>query len=64
MIDSFKNSIAPNQYVYPIVTNFEGLYPIIMAGYFAFHIIYGILLGYISGRLMELKPLSGARSNF
>lgn len=64
MIDSFRNSITPNQYVYSIVTNFEGFYPIIIGGSLAFHIIYGILLGYISGRLMELKTLSGATSNY
>ena len=64
MIDSFKNSITPNQYVYSIVTNFEGLYPIIILGSLAFHIIYGVLLGYISGRMMELKTLQGVRMNY
>ena len=64
MIDSFRNSVTPNQYVYSIVTNFEGLYPIIIVGSLAFHIIYGVLLGYISGRLMELKTLSGDRLNY
>jgi Na+/proline symporter len=59
MIDSFRNSITPNQYVYSIVTNFEGLYPIIILGSLAFHIIYGVLLGYIAGRMMELKTLQG-----
>ena len=64
MIDSFRNSLTPNQYIYSIVTNFEGLYPIIIAGSLAFHIIYGVLLGYISGRLMELKTLSGDRLDY
>ena len=64
MIDSFTNSITPNQYVFSIVANFEGLYPIIILGSLAFHIIYGVLLGYISGRLMELKALSGERMNY
>ena len=64
MIDSFRNSITPNQYIYSIVTNFEGLYPIIILGSLAFHIIYGALLGYISGRLMELKALSTMRINY
>ena len=64
MIDSFRNSITPNQYVYSIVTNFEGLYPIIILGSLAFHIIYGVLLGYISGRMMETKALQGVRMNY
>lgn len=64
MIEAFKNSITPNQYVYLIATNFEGLYLIIIMGSLAFHIIYGVLLGYISGRLMELKTLFRVRMNY
>ena len=64
MIDSFRNSMTPNQYVYSLVTNFEGLYPVIIMGSLAFHIIYGVLLGYISGRLMELKTFSAVRMNY
>jgi len=63
MIDSFRNSITPNQYVYLIVSNFEGLYPIIIVGSLGFHLIYGVLLGYISGRMIELKTISGPRIN-
>ncbi len=64
MIDSFKNSITPNQYVYSIVGNFEGLYPIIIMGSLVFHINYGVLLGYISGRMMELKTFTDTRMNY
>ena len=64
MSDSFRNSMTPNQYVYSLVTNFEGLYPVIIMGSLAFHIIYGVLLGYISGRLMELKTFSAVRMNY
>jgi len=56
--------MTPNQYVYSLVTNFEGLYPVIIMGSLAFHIIYGVLLGYISGRLMELKTFSAVRMNY
>jgi hypothetical protein len=53
-LDSFANSVVPNQYVYSITSNFQGLYHIIIGGSFMFHLVYGALLGYIAGRMSEV----------
>jgi hypothetical protein len=53
-LDTF-NSSAPNQYVFVIAQHFQGLNTIIVIGSFFFHIVYGIILGSIAGRLIELK---------
>jgi hypothetical protein len=52
-LDSFAFS-APNQYIYNIASHFQGLYPIIIGGSFVFHLIYGALAGFISGRMSEI----------
>jgi hypothetical protein len=49
------NSSAPNQYVFVIAQHFQGLNTEVLIGSFFFHIIYGIILGLIAGRLVELK---------
>ena len=49
------NFAAPNQYVYAIAQHFQDLYAIIVIGSLFFHVVYGIILGLISGRLIELK---------
>lgn len=54
MLDSFNNGITPNQYVYSIMTNFSGLFGIISDGSLIFHLINGILMGYMSGRMIEI----------
>jgi hypothetical protein len=53
-LDMFNFS-APNQYVYVIAQHFQGLYVIVVIGSLFFHVVYGIILGLISGRLIELK---------
>jgi hypothetical protein len=53
-LDSFANSMVPNQYVYSIASHFQGLYYIIIGGSFMFHLVYGALLGYIAGRVSEV----------
>ncbi|HEX6646174.1 MAG TPA: hypothetical protein VF047_03265 [Nitrososphaeraceae archaeon] len=53
-LDSFVNSMVPNQYVYSIASHFQGLYYIIIGGSFMFHLMYGALLGYIAGRMSEV----------
>jgi hypothetical protein len=53
-LDSFANSMVPNQYVYSISSHFQGLYFIIIGGSFMFHLMYGALLGYIAGRMSEV----------
>jgi hypothetical protein len=53
-LDMFNFS-APNQYVFVIAQHFQGLYMAVVIGSFFFHIIYGIILGLIAGRLIELK---------
>jgi hypothetical protein len=55
MIDSYNNGMTPNQYVYSVATKFNGLYGIIMIGSLVFHLIYGALLGYMSGRMTDMK---------
>jgi hypothetical protein len=52
-LDSFAFS-APNQYIYNIAGHFQGLYPIILGGSLVFHLIYGALAGFISGRMAEI----------
>jgi hypothetical protein len=51
-LDSFAYS-APNQYIYNIAGHFKKLYAIII-GSLVFHLIYGALLGFISGRMTEI----------
>jgi hypothetical protein len=52
-LDSFAYS-APNQYIYNIAGHFQELYPIIIGGSLVFHLIYGALAGFISGRMAEI----------
>jgi len=54
LLDSFANSVVPNQYVYSIASNFQGLYYILIGGSFMFHLVYGTLLGYLAGRMSEV----------
>ena len=53
-LDMFNFS-APNQYIFVIAQHFQGLNAVVVIGSFFFHIIYGIILGLIAGRLIELK---------
>jgi hypothetical protein len=52
-LDSFAYS-APNQYIYNIAGHFKGLYAVVIGGSLVFHLIYGALLGFISGRITEI----------
>jgi len=62
-LDSFVNSVVPNQYVYSISSNFQGLYYIIIGGSFMFHLVYGALLGYIAGRMSEVRIFQQQRQS-
>ena len=53
-LDSFTAS-APNQYIYEISNHFEGSYPLIIAGSLGFHLVYGALLGFLAGRMTEVR---------
>jgi hypothetical protein len=53
-LDSFTNSMVPNQYVYSIASRFQDLYYIIIGGSFMFYLVYGVLPGYIAGRMSEV----------
>jgi hypothetical protein len=53
------NFSAPNQYVFVIAQHFQGLDLAVVIGSFFFHLIYGIILGLIAGRLIELKYSEG-----
>ena len=57
-LDSFTFS-APNQYTYSIAAHFQGLYPIIIGGSLVFHLVYGALSGFISGRMVEIGMIIG-----
>jgi hypothetical protein len=52
-LDSFAYS-APNQYIYNIVSHFKGLYAVVIGGSLVFHLIYGALIGFLSGRMTEI----------
>src|SRR4026208_501647 len=52
-LDSFAYS-APNQYIYNIASHFKELYTVIIGGSLVFHLIYGALIGFISGRMTEI----------
>ena len=62
MLDSFNTGITPNQYVYSIASNFDGLFSIIIVGSLIFHLIYGALLGYMSGRMMEIRAFTSPQN--
>jgi hypothetical protein len=61
-LDSFAFT-APNQYIYNIADHFHGLYITIIGGSLAFHLIYGALAGFISGRMDEIGIFVKVRSN-
>ena len=52
-LDSFAYS-APNQNIYNIVSHFKGLYALVIGGSLVFHLVYGALIGFISGRMTEI----------
>jgi len=53
-LDSFVTS-APNQYIFEIASHFQGLYPVIIIGSLIFHLLYGALLGFLAGRMTEVR---------
>jgi hypothetical protein len=61
-LDSFASS-APNQFMYNIAGHFNGLYPVIIGGSLVFHLIYGTLTGFVSGRMTELGTFIKVRNN-
>ncbi|MFL6323074.1 MAG: hypothetical protein ACJ72Q_21725 [Nitrososphaeraceae archaeon] len=52
-LNSFAYS-APNQYIYNIAGHFKELYAVVIGGSLVFHLIYGALIGFISGRMTEI----------
>lgn len=56
-LDAFILS-APNQYIFAIANNFEGLYSLIVIGSLGFHVVYGILMGFIAWRILDIKVLT------
>ncbi|WP_458746520.1 hypothetical protein [Candidatus Nitrosocosmicus sp. T] len=58
MLYSFNTGTTPNQYVYSIASNFGHLFGIILFGSLIFHLIYGALLGFMAGKMMEIKAFS------
>jgi hypothetical protein len=53
-LDSFTAS-APNQYIYEISNHFEGLYALIIAGSLVFHLVYAALLGFLAGKMTDVR---------
>jgi hypothetical protein len=49
---------APNPYVENIASHFAGLYPLIVGGSLLFHTVYGAILGFLAGRMAELRLFS------
>ena len=45
---------APNQEIQGIALHFHQLYFVVIGGSFIFHLIYGAMVGFISGRMTEL----------
>ena len=54
-VTPYNSRSAPNQYIYNEANHFQGLYSVIIGGSFVFHIVYGALMGFISGRMAELR---------
>ena len=52
-LDTFASS-AHNQFIYNIAGHFKELYTVIIGGSLVFHLIYGALVGFISGRMTEI----------
>jgi hypothetical protein len=59
-LDSFIIS-APNQYIFEIASHFQGLYLVIILGSLVFHLVYGALLGFLAGRMTEVRTFVSAR---
>ncbi len=53
-LDSYTLS-APNYEIFVIAYHFSGLYYVILGSAFAFHIIYGSIMGLIASRLYVLR---------
>lgn len=53
-LDSFVIS-APNQHIFEIASQFQGSYQVIIIGSLVFHLIYGALLGFLAGRMTEVR---------
>jgi hypothetical protein len=64
-LDTYALS-APNYEIFQIASHFSGLYYIIIGSAFAFHIVYGSIMGLIASRLYILiqgkKELSSQRT--
>ena len=58
MLGLFNTGITPNQYVYSIASNFGDIFGLIIFGSLIFHLIYGALLGFMAGKMMEIKAFS------
>ena len=52
-LDSFAYS-ASNQFIYNIAGHFKGLYAVVIGGSLVFHLVYGNLIGFISGMMTEI----------
>jgi hypothetical protein len=49
---------APNGYVENIAEHFAGLFSLIVGGSLLFHIVYGAVLGFLAGRMAEVRLFS------
>ena len=61
-LDSFA-SVSSQSIYYNIAGHFNGLYPVIIGGSLIFHLIYGALTGFVSGRMVELGTFIKVRNN-
>jgi len=56
-------TLATNENFRSIAFHFQGLYPVIIGGSLIFHIVYGVILGFIVGRMSELDLFVQATLN-
>ncbi len=60
-LDEYSLS-APSQGVFIIASQFNGLYYAIIGGAFAFHMIYGAFMGWVAGRIYEIRQMKSNTS--
>lgn len=54
---------ASSQGVFIIASQFNGLYYVIIGGAFVFHMIYGAFMGWVAGRIYEIRQMKSKISS-
>lgn len=61
-LDEYRLS-ASSQGVFIIASQFNGLYYVIIGGAFVFHMIYGAFMGWVAGRIYEIRQMKNKISS-